>query len=335
MVAEDDIQVLVCPAGPGNPRNSEAAIVVRRDGTLLLAYSRFYGGGGDEAPAEICGKTSADGGRAWSDAFVIQPNDGRQNVMSVCLLRLRSGHIGLAYARKNSDSDCALWWRTSADEGGTWSPEVRVSPAWGYGATGPDVLLQLASGRLIAPDYRTADWTVKPQFRAHVCWSDDEGRTWRHGAPVEVPGGQSLEEPCVVELKDGRLLMYIRTTPGPMYQCFSADQGATWSVPEPSPLVHPRSPMQLRRIPSMGDLLCIWNNSATQRYPLTAAVSTDEGLSWPRRRDLEVETPGVSQFAYASLVFHAGRALMTYWVVDDAGISLKFRSLPETWFYGT
>ena len=45
MAQDDDIQVMVCPTGPGDPRNSEAAIVVLRDGTLLLAYSRFYGGG--------------------------------------------------------------------------------------------------------------------------------------------------------------------------------------------------------------------------------------------------------------------------------------------------
>jgi Neuraminidase (sialidase) len=333
MAQDGDIRVVVCPAGPGNPRNSEAAIAVLKDGTLLLAYSRMQGGA-DDAAGDIAGKTSSDGGRTWSDPFVVQRNDGRQNVMSACLLRLQSGKIGLAYARKNSDADCALLWRTSSDEGKTWSGEVLVSPPWGYGATGPDVVIQLKSGRLIAPDYRTTDWTVDPRMRGYVCRSDDEGQTWSHAEPITAPEGRSLEEPCVVELKDGRLLMYIRTKSGPIYQCFSSDQGVTWSVPEPSPLVHPTSPMQLRRIPSTGDLLCIWNNSTTHRYPLTAAVSRDEGVTWEHFRDLEVETAGVSQYAYASVAFHGGRALMTYWMINQAGINLVFRSLPEAWFYG-
>ena len=334
MATDDDIQVMVCPANPTNPRNSEASILVRGDGTLLMAYSRFYGGGGDEAAADISGRTSNDGGRTWSEPFQVQRNDGRQNVMSVCLLRLQSGRVGMAYARKNSDAVCGLYWRVSDDDACTWSSEVRVSPAWGYGATGPDVLVQLSSGRLLAPDYRTTDWQLQPQFRGYPCWSDDEGQTWQHAAAIELPGGRSLEEPCIVELRDGRLLMFTRNVPGPMFQTFSADGGATWSAPEPSPLVHPRSPMQLRRLPSTGDLLCIWNDSNAHRYPLTAAVSSDDGRTWPRRRHLEVETPGVTQFAYSSVVFHAHRALMTYWVIDGAGINLKFRSVPESWFYG-
>jgi sialidase-1 len=329
----DDIQVMVCPATPDNPRNSEAAIVVLRDGTLLLAYSRFYGGTGDESAGEIAGKTSTDGGRTWSEHFTIQANDGQQNVMEVNMLRLQSGRIGLIYARKNSDADCEMYWRVSGDEAKTWSAETKVNLPGGYGATGPDVAIQLSSGRILVPDYRTADWVKEPRFHGRGCYSDDEGATWQYGERIDVPDGKSLEEPAIVELKDGRILMYIRTAPGPIYQCFSADQGVTWTVPEPSPLVHPTSPMQLKRIPSTGDLVCIWNNSVAARYPLTAALSADEGQTWLHFRDLEVETPGVSQFAYASLTFHDERALMTYWVIDGAGMNLKFRSLPVSWFY--
>lgn len=333
MAQNDDIQVMVCPAGPGNPRNSEASIVVLNDGTLFLAYSRMAGGE-DHAAGDIAGKTSTDGGRTWSEPFVVQPNDGAQNVMSVVMLRLQSGKIGLGYARKNSDSDCALYWRSSSDEAKTWSHEVRVSPDWGYGATGPDVAIQLASGRIVVPDYRTTNWKQQPQFTAQCCISDDDGATWRHGGTIIIPEGRSLEEPTIVELKDGRLLMFMRTLPGPIYQAFSSDQGVTWTKPEPSSLVHPRSPMQLRRIPDTGDLLCIWNNSTDHRYPLTTAISRDEGATWEHVRDLEVATPGVSQFAYASATFHKGRALLTYWVIDGQGINLKFRSLPVGWFYG-
>jgi sialidase-1 len=332
--SDEDLQVMACPAAAGNIRNSEGSIVALKDGRLLLAYSRFGGGGGDDSTADIAGKTSADGGRTWSKSFVIQRNDGVRNVMVGSLARLQSGRIGLCYARKNSESDCALYWRTSANEGGTWSAEVRVSPAWGYGGTGPDAVVQLSSGRVIVPGYRTANWQLEWHFTGQVCYSDDEGKTWQYAQPIEVPGGRTCEEPAVVELKDGRLLMYIRTHIGPIFQCLSSDQGATWSVPRPTTLAHPTSPMQLRRLPSTGDLVCVWNNSLQHRYPLTSAISRDEGQTWENYRDLEVETPGVLQICYPSLTFHEGRALMTYGVYRDDWTSLKFRNLPESWFYG-
>ena len=207
-------------------------------------------------------------------------------------------------------------------------PVANRSMNWRGGWPSSPMMKSFGCSHIIYVDAADA----RDQQQGGLYRTKDDGATWLQGERIAVPG-QSLEEPTVVELKDGRVLMYIRTTAGPIFQCFSADQGVTWSTPEPSPLIHPTSPMQLRRIPSTGDLLCIWNNSATHRYPLTAAVSCDEGQTWEHHRDLEVETPGVSQYAYASLTFHEGRALMTYWMLDGTGLNLKFRSLPEQWFY--
>ena len=40
-LSKDPFRLVVCPASPENPRNSEADIVELKDGTLLLAWSRF------------------------------------------------------------------------------------------------------------------------------------------------------------------------------------------------------------------------------------------------------------------------------------------------------
>ncbi len=63
-------------------------------------------------------------------------------------------------------------------------------------------------------------------------------------------------------------------------------------------------------------------------YPLSVAVSRDGGHSWTHARVLERATAGVGQYAYPTLLFHDGRALMTYYVADAAGIGLAFRSIP-------
>ena len=87
---------LELPPGPNNPRNSEGAFMPLKDGRILFAYSRYYGNSNaDHAPAEIAARYSSDKGRSWTtNDEIIVKNECGQNVMSVSLLRLRSGEIG-------------------------------------------------------------------------------------------------------------------------------------------------------------------------------------------------------------------------------------------------
>ena len=72
-----------------------------------------------------------------------------------------------------------------------------------------------------------------------------------------------------------------------------------------------------------------------KRTPLTAAVSSDEGKTWHHRRNLEADTDHT--YAYTSLTFAQGRAVLSYYVRDEKSgrISSRFRSLPIAWFYDT
>ena len=84
------------PVGPRNPRNSEAAIIQRKDGSLLLGWTEFYAGSGaDHGPARISGKISTDTGRTWGDKYTLVGNDGGCNVMEVNFLRLTGGEGGI------------------------------------------------------------------------------------------------------------------------------------------------------------------------------------------------------------------------------------------------
>ena len=129
---------------PPNCRNSEADVIELTDGRLLLAYSHYYGNGGDHDPCDIRGKISDDGGRSWSDDFMIQGNDGTLNVMSASLARLgpladvepghttwqveNHGPIGLVYIRNNARFQDDVVFRSSSDEGQKWSQERQMVP---------------------------------------------------------------------------------------------------------------------------------------------------------------------------------------------------------------
>ena len=132
--AEAPFHMVVAPVGPQNPRNSEAAIIPLKDGSLLLGWTEFYAGdGADHGPARISGKRSVDGGRTWGDKYTLVENDGGCNVMEVNFLRLRDGRIALFYCQKNSESsDCRVMMRSSADEGKTWVNPKQLSPEAKY-----------------------------------------------------------------------------------------------------------------------------------------------------------------------------------------------------------
>jgi len=335
---DNDISVLVCPATDEHPRCSEASVVALRDGRLLLAYSEFIGAGADDSPAQIMAKTSADGGRTWGEACVLQPNTGRQNVMSASLLRLRSGRLMLGYLVKNSSSDLRLEVRLSSDEGKRWSDPVEACRRDGYHVMNNDRLLQLESGRVIAPISYDTDWLHDAHFRVFCLLSDDEGKTWKESASTFDLPERGAMEPGVCQLADGSLLVVIRTQFGQIYFSRSRDGGESWSDPEPSGIRSPESPATLQRLPRSKDLLLVWNDNyepgtghGGKRTPLAAAISRDGGKTWGKARNLE-DDPNRA-FSYPSLTFVGERVLLTYYDGSTLGrSSLRFRSLPLAWF---
>lgn len=322
-----------------NPRNSEGSFVTLADGRILFCFTQFYGGAADHSPARIVGIESKDGGVTWSQPRVVISNEGGNNVMSVSLLRLKSGRIAMLYLQKNSWIDCRPRVRLSADEGATWSEPALVVEAPGYFVLNNDRVIQLTSGRLVAPvafhRARGADPASSKSFdsRAIDLWylSDDEGKTWREaGTWWALPARSStgLQEPGVVELADGSLYGWARTDQKVQYQTRSTDRGMTWSAPEPSALVSPASPASIERIPGTERLLAIYNDHSgrfqfpeRKRTPLIAAISDDGAKTWRSPRLIESDPDG--WFCYTAIHFAGDHVLLAYCAGDKTVGSLN------------
>ncbi|MBI5692991.1 MAG: exo-alpha-sialidase [Verrucomicrobia bacterium] len=348
--AEEIIESFLARATTENPRHTEADVLVCRDGSLLAAWSEFYGGSRDDAPARISAARSRDGGRTWEAPTTLQENSGRANVMSVSLLRSRTGDVLFFYLQKNSLTDLKVYVRRSTDEAQTWGAPVLVTADPGYHVMNNARVIQLRSGRLLAPVASTARvWTKNDDFRTSVYLSDDDGRTWRRSPTSVSAPKRGAMEPGLVERRDGRVLQIIRTQTGYIWQSLSEDGGETWSAAESWGIESPESPATLAVVPGTGDWLLVWNphvawgdpektvlgaNHGGPRTPLAAMLSRDEGKTWGPRRNLE-EDPA-STYAYTSVTFHAGRALLTYYHFPVGGklLSLKFKSVPLAWFAG-
>lgn len=347
-------RTLVLEPDLANPRNSEGDFIQLEDGRWLLVYTHFVGGAGDHAEAHLAGRTSYDGGETWSDEDVtVLTNEAAMNVMSVSLLRLDDGRIALLYLRKHSLTDCRPYLRYSTDEAATWSEPVAIIPdaEVGYYVVNNDRMVQLPGGRLVVPAARHSKRAMEPVFSPYgeiVCYlSDDRGRTWRRGQEVLVesrPDGAPVmvQEPGVVALADGRLMLFCRTDAGCQYVAYSGDAGATWSPLHASTMLSPRSPASIKRIPATGDLLLVWNDHtgidaalAGKRTPLTTAISSDEGAHWHHVRVVEGNPNG--WYCYTAIAFAGAHVLLAHTAGDrreNNGLAtLQVTRLPVAWLY--
>jgi hypothetical protein len=312
-----------------NPRNSEGDIIELKDGRLCLIYTRFTGGGSDDAAADLAMRVSQDRGQSWSGDKIVVPHTGGLNVMSVSLLRLAGGEIALFYLHKASEEDCRPLMCISADEAQTWSePTVCITDEVGYYVLNNDRAVQLHSGRLVLPvAWHQGPGRKRDSAGVIMCYlSDGNGKTWRRSKGSfqgYAPDGRriTVQEPGVIDLKDGRLMMYMRTNAASQYVCYSQDGGETWSKAEPSALASPLSPASIKRIPWTGELLCAWNDHsgahpypAGRRTPLCLALSKDEGKTWGPSRIIEGDPDG--WYCYTAMAFLEERVLLAYCAGD-------------------
>ena len=341
-------RVLLLAPGPGNPRNSEGDFIRLQDGRLLFVYTHFTGSAHDDAEAFLAARVSEDGGRTWSaeDMELVREPDGR-NVMSVSLLRLGNGRIGLFYLRKNSCTDWCVLMRTSSDEGRTWTDASPCSHGPGLYVINNDRAVRLQSGRIVLPvAYRTPEeGRGHPEELIACLLSDNDGVSWRRSRHGRRVPGVWTQEPGVIELRDGRLWMLCRTQVGCQYACVSGDGGDTWSELTPSEIISPLSPACVKRIPATGDLLLVWNHvagpwpgwDALQRSPLNAAVSRDEGETWQDVKVLEQDP--ARWFCYTAIHFTPSHAVLGYTAGTGSGPermdTLRIARVPLEWIYTT
>jgi len=121
--------------------------------------------------------------------------------------------------------------------------------------------------------------------------TDDWGETWSFSEPLLGLGNIQATR---AQRADGTLVAYMPDNgPAPkrLHVSESRDRGATWSRVEDSALPNPGSGCDLVTLHD-GNWLLVHNDTERGRHSLAAALSTNEGKTWPFKRQLEFDSRG-------------------------------------------
>lgn len=302
---------------PFHPHNHQPSIAWLANGDLLAIWYSTR----DEAGPELTVLASRlrAGRETWDPAseFFKAP---RRNMHGSSLFHDGHGTLyhfnGMGPADGRGWARLALLLRTSTDMGVTWTPPRAIGPEVKGRHQVISGTLRTRQGVLIQP----CDAVPGGHGGTALHLSADGGRTWTDPgadkpAPVFAAGAKGQGTIAgihagVVELDDGRLLALGRGDPidGRMPRSVSADGGRTWTYgASPFPPIGGGQRLVLLRLRE-GPILFASFTSGDRRQPrarglgftgdegdsfaghgLYAALSFDEGESWPVRRLL---TPG-------------------------------------------
>jgi len=273
---------------PSHPMAHASTLTELTDGKLLCAfYAGTHETASDQAIFIAQAHKRVDGTWEWTSPrkLIDTPQKADGNPV---LFTSPDGTVWLFFVTLQGTgwSSSLLFAAKSLDSGETWSEPQLLSAVRGTMPRTKPLLLR--DGAWLLPLYDEIRW--RPIF-----WrSEDNGRTWQE---FVVQTRRQLIQPAVVELSDGKLLAYCRSTSGRIFRMVSEDGGCHWSEPEPIHLPNPNSAVDLARLPN-GGLVLAFNDSVAKRTPLSIAYSPNESEQWIVIRDLEV---GDGEFSYPCL----------------------------------
>ena len=199
--------------------------------------------------------------------------------------------------------------------GRTWDETIQIdtSPySGGYGMRGAielpngDVLLPLSD----VPNYQSV----------FVVRSSDGGRSWGNIAEVAHLEGHFFEEPSGILLPNGQIQLLLRDNQThSLYQCWSSDDGWTWSSPSPTGIQG--YPAHVLLLPD-GRLFCVFGVRHAP-FGIQAVFSWDQGKTWNIEKPLVLRDDLTNwDLGYPSAVLMDDkRIFVVYYAQDTDGVT--------------
>ncbi|NSW80013.1 MAG: exo-alpha-sialidase [Chthonomonadetes bacterium] len=334
MIANVPVQRVFGPEHPGGRYKHAPSITQLANGDLYLV---FYAGSDEYSDdTAIYGARLPRGRKAWTKPIPIAdaPNQPEGNPV---IWQAPDGKVWLFYVVRTGAtwSTSIILAKISTDGAKTWSDPMLVSLTLGMMVRNHP--LALPNGNILLPAYYEVGddpEMVSPETCSLFFIYDAKKHTWTETNRIRSRLGNL--QPAVAALSDDHLVCYCRA--GGSYEdvkdrrivrAESRDGGRTWSDGRETKFKNPNSAVEFLRLRN-GHLLLIYNDSTSERTPLTAAISVDGDKSYPYRRNL---FEGNDAFAYPSaiqaqdgkihLVFSAQERTVIYHAVFDEADILR------------
>ena len=160
-------------------------------------------------------------------------------------------------------------------------------PDWGWYATGPGVGIQLQQGTHVGRLLIPCSHSVQPdrnrpdqfEYGDHVIYSDDHGSTWQLGGIVPAA---KIDEPQVVELEGGSLMMNMRSLfgRGVRVVSLSQDGGQTWGrISHDRTLIEPECQASIVCYTRLSHTAKVASSSLTPQAPRNVSISRFASLT--------------------------------------------------------
>jgi len=284
---------------PG-PYKHPASITQLKNGDYYVAY---YGGENEySAETAVYGSRCKQGKKKWSAPKIIAKTPF-QGVGNPVVWQAPDGVVWLFYNNQYGDtwSNARVKAKISLDGAKSWSDSFMLCMEEGSMVRGQPIVLD--TGEYLLPLYNekgddrefTDSSSVSYFLRYNPKtqeWTESKNR-------IRSPEGNLQAQ--VVQINATDLFCFMRrgggygpTEDGWMLRSDSKDGGFSWTDAVRTDFPNPNSAVELIKLKN-GHLLLVYNDSMSDRTPLTLAVSTDNGETWPFRRMI---AGGDNDFAY-------------------------------------
>ncbi len=267
-----------------------ASIAELTNGDLYIAY---YGGSGEYTDdTAVYGMRLPKGAREWTRPAAIADTPFRTDGNSV-VWQAPDGVVWLFYLTRYGDtwSDSRIKFKISRDGARTWSDSDMLSFEKGTMVRAAPIVLR--NGDYLLPIYHeTGNDREKVGADTTSLFLRRNAKSGEWTETNRVKSRLGNLQPAVVQISDECLVAYSRRgggydgqEDGWLVRSESRDGGFTWSEGKDSPFPNPNSAADFIRLQN-GHLLLVYNDSHSDRMPLTVAISTDGDKTYPVRRNI-------------------------------------------------
>jgi len=203
----------------------------------------------------------------------------------------------------------------SDNDGKSWEKANGIDSAPFSGGYGMRGAVMLGDGALVlalsdVPNYR----------QVFVVRSQDGGRNWERPVLAAAQSGSEFEEPAMLRLPSGRILMLLRDNlTRRLHRVFSEDEGRSWTAPEA--LAIEGYPPHLLELPD-GRILCTYGWRQPD-FGIRATTSDDGGKTWDIDGTIRIRSglPNKDLGYPCTLVDESGLLVTVYYGQDSDGVT--------------